>query len=125
MNEGDLVVRAELAHLSLADLLFSALPFLPTAARRESVIGAPGPLKTLGGSLSRLDLSLSARKKVKSKNWRVPSRKLCGKLFPPSPRMRVADQESQVSASIDEDSQLRQVMFGDPLVHAMGLCGED
>jgi len=119
-------VRAERAYIkSLVDLLSKTA--LPTATPAEKTTAAPK--KILGASMSRLDLSLNPAKKAKpvasSRQlwWEVPPATLsnAGRLVV----MRVPDggpeSESQVTASIVEDEQLRKVIFGDPLAHAMEL----
>ncbi|EXJ95235.1 hypothetical protein A1O1_00355 [Capronia coronata CBS 617.96] len=138
INEGDPVVRAERAYVkSLVDLLASPVPVLAAnkpkvKMQRPAITTCPStsPLTVLGASMSRLDLSLLPSKKPnKSKPalgtgklwWEVPPATLsnAGRLIV----LRVPDggKEADVTASIVKDEQLRQVIFGDPVVHAMDL----
>ena len=128
LNEGDPVVRAEKAYVkSLVDLLSSPVPSLPPERPSAS------PLTMLGASMSKLDLSLTPSKKPKppkSKLSPVPVRKLWWDVpsatFSNAGRLVVlrvpeGGREANVTASIVQDEQLRQVVFGDPLAHAMDL----
>ncbi|EXJ89197.1 hypothetical protein A1O3_02263 [Capronia epimyces CBS 606.96] len=144
INEGDPVVRAERAYVkSLVDLLARPIPSFPanktktdTKAKIEAITTCPStaPLNMLGASISRLDLSLNPTKKPKAKQPKskpsLPTRKLWWEVPPATLSnagrlivLRVPDggKESDVTASIVKDEQLRQVIFGDPLAHAMDL----
>ncbi|OQV01197.1 hypothetical protein CLAIMM_06596 [Cladophialophora immunda] len=137
MNEGDPVVRAEKAYVkSLVDLLSRPIPSLPSYEPKQSSVST---LTALGASMSRLDLSLiPAPKKQpkpkppKSKHPSIPLRKLWWDVPPATLSnagrlvvLRVPDRpganEVDVTASLVKDEQLRQVVFGDPLVHSMNL----
>ncbi|KIV90172.1 hypothetical protein PV10_07503 [Exophiala mesophila] len=128
MNEGDPVVRAERAYIkSLVDLLSQPLP-----AKIPSNHPSSSAWNLLNASMSRLDLQLKPSKRPQMKPhttqlqartlwWDVPPSYLsnAGRLIV----LRVPDggQEADVTASTVKDEQLRQVMFGDPLVHAMDV----
>ncbi|KIV80157.1 hypothetical protein PV11_07678 [Exophiala sideris] len=124
INEGDPVVRAEKAYVrSLVDLLSKPVPTIPVGKDTTS------PLTSLGASMSRLDLSLP-KKCSKPKKALVPIRKLWWEVplatFSNAGRLvvlRVPDSgtESDVTASVVKDEQLRQVIFGDPVAHSMDL----
>jgi len=127
------------------DLLSRPIPALPSAGggglkmQNKPSVSA---LASLGVSLSRLDLSLApgtnncalpAKKKPKpSKHPALPLRKLwwdtppatfsnAGRLV----LLRVPDGQPEnaenVSACLVKDEQLRQAIFGEPLVHSMEL----
>jgi len=128
INEGDPGCTSGEAYVrSLVDLLSRR----PLATFRETFTSA---LTMLGASMSRLDLSLTPAKKPKppkSKSsampprklwWEVPLRTLsnAGRLVV----LRVPDRggkESDVTACVVKDEQLRQVIFGDPIAHSMDL----
>jgi len=88
----------------------------------------------LGASMSKLDLSSKPAKKPKKKDaLLLPSRKLWWEVPPATLSnagrlvvLRVPDggQPSDVTASVVKDEQLRQVIFGDPLAHAMDLYAQ-
>lgn len=139
INEGDPVVRAERAYVkSLVDLLSRPVPSLPSMPATKPSVSA---LAALGASMSRLDLSLSqpATKKPKApkiKHPPLPLRKLWWDVPPATLSnagrlvvLRVPDHRhnpalnasDEVTASLVKDEQLRQVIFGDPLVHSMDL----
>ncbi|OAP59465.1 hypothetical protein AYL99_06763 [Fonsecaea erecta] len=137
MNEGDPVVRAEKAYVkSLVDLLSRPIPSLPSLEPKQSSVQT---LTALGASMSRLDLSMiavpkkqSRPKPPKSKNPSLPLRKLWWDVPPATLSnagrlvvLRVPHwpgaTEADVTASLVKDEQLRQVVFGDPLVHSMDL----
>lgn len=133
INEGDPVTRAERAYIkSLVDLLSKTTVPTPSLPGKST-----SPMKLLGASMSRLDLSLTPAKKTKPKPVKskpslllVPHRRLWWEVPPATLSnagrlvvMRVPDggPESAVTASIVDDEQLRKVVFGDPLAHAMQL----
>ncbi|KIW77926.1 hypothetical protein Z517_07759 [Fonsecaea pedrosoi CBS 271.37] len=137
MNEGDPVVRAERAYVkSLVDLLSRPIPSLPTFEPKQCSVST---LTALGASMSRLDLSLipapkkqSKPKPPKSKPPSLPLRKLWWDVPPATLSnagrlvvLRIPDRpganEADVTASLVKDEQLRQVVFGDPIVHSMNL----
>ncbi|KAJ9608882.1 hypothetical protein H2200_006653 [Cladophialophora chaetospira] len=139
INEGDPVVRAERAYVkSLVDLLSRPIPSLPTTVPNKCSGSA---LASLGASMSRLDLSLTpATKKPKPPKQRpptskpnIPLRKLWWDVPPAElsnagrlvvlrlPDGAAPTDAEQVTASLVKDEQLRQVIFGDPLVHSMEL----
>ncbi|KIW90433.1 uncharacterized protein Z519_09079 [Cladophialophora bantiana CBS 173.52] len=134
LNEGDPVVRAEKAYVkSLVDLLSRPIPSLPSDQPKPYSVST---LTALGASMSRLDLSLTpAPKKPKpprSKHpsillrrlwWDVPAATLsnAGRLVVLRVPDRPGAKEADVTASLVKDEQLRQVVFGDPLVHSMDL----
>jgi hypothetical protein len=137
LNEGDPVVRAEKAYIkSLVDLLSRPIPSLPSLPQKSSVAA----LASLGASMSRLDLSLvptaKKPKPAKLKHTDIPLRKLWWDVPPATLSnagrlvvLRVPDghgrnRESEVTACLVKDEQLRQVIFGDPLVHSMNLYSE-
>jgi len=124
MNEGDPVVRAERAYVrSLIDLLAAPTPAVVASSAAPTFTG-------LGLSMSQLDLSPKAMKKSKSKTstppprtlwWPVPQGTLsnAGRLIV----LRVPDgkPETDVTANIVSDEQLRHAIFGNPLMHTMDL----
>ncbi|KAJ9496081.1 hypothetical protein LTR99_008190 [Exophiala xenobiotica] len=137
INEGDPVARAERTYIkSLVDLLSRPVPQLQ---QQEPAKTTASPLNMLGASMSRLDLSLNSnpnKKKnnnhqpAKPKKQLVPTRKMWWEVPPATFSnagrlvvLRVPDggTESDVTACIVRDEQLRQVVFGDPLMHAMDL----
>jgi hypothetical protein len=142
INEGDPVVRAERAYVkSLVDLLSQPIPPVVNQGQKNPSLSA---LASLGASMSRLDLSLTpAMKKAKPPRppkraaaiplrklwWDVPPATLsnAGRLVVlrvphgPPPRARESD---VVTASLVKDDQIRQVIFGDPLVHSMDLYAQ-
>ena len=141
MNEGDPVVRAEKAYIkSLVDLLSRPIPCLPSTQSKAS----GSALTSLGASMSRLDLSLTpAMKKTctvtpklpKSKHSTIPLGKLWWDVPPATLSnagrlvvLRVPDgsdgNQSDVKACLVKDDQLRQVIFGDPLVHSMNIYAQ-
>lgn len=125
INEGDPVARAEKAYVrSLVDLLSKPVPSIPAGKCTTT------PLTTLGASMSRLDLTLNPKKNSKPKKALVPIRKLWWEVPPATFSnagrlvvLRVPDDgtEADVTASVVKDEQLRQVMFGNPVVHSMDL----
>jgi hypothetical protein len=134
INEGDPVARAERTYIkSLVDLLSRPVPQLQQQPAKTTV----SPLNMLGASMSRLDLSLNSNPKkknnhqpAKSKKQLLPTRKMWWEVpsatFSNAGRLvvlRVPDggTENDVTACIVRDEQLRQVVFGDPLMHAMDL----
>ncbi|EXJ70516.1 uncharacterized protein A1O5_06585 [Cladophialophora psammophila CBS 110553] len=135
LNEGDPVVRAEKAYVkSLVDLLSRPIPsLLPSDQPKPYSVST---LTALGASMSRLDLSLTPAPKKpkppKSKHPSIPLRKLwwdvpaatlsnAGRLVVLRVPDRPGAKEADVTASLVKDEQLRQVVFGDPLVHSMDL----
>ena len=136
INEGDPVVRAEKAYIkSLVDLLSRPLPSVPSTQQQSSIAA----LASLGASMSRLDLSLTpAMKKSKTPNSKIPKiqlRKLWWDVPPATLSnagrvvvLRIPDRPgasvTDVTASLVKDEQLRQVMFGDPLVHSMNIYAQ-
>ena len=137
INEGDPVVRAERAYIkSLVDLLSQSAPSIQKLPATKP---SSSKFNLINASMSRLDLSLKPTKQPKQKPskgeiqpnkmpagrnklwWDVPPATLsnAGRLVV----LRVPDdkQEKDVTASIVKDEQLRQVIFGDPLVHAMDV----
>lgn len=135
INEGDPVVRAERAYVkSLVDLLSRPVSSPSQIPQKPSV----SALASLGASMSRLDLSLTpAMKKSKLCPPKPQRSKLPTKLWwdvPPATLsnagrlvvLRVPEGSSpasmeNVTAGVVKDEQLRQVIFGDPLVHSMDL----
>jgi len=128
INEGDPVARAERTYIkSLVDLLSRPVPQLQPSKTTAS------PLTMLGASMSRLDLSLNPKKNnqpARPKKQLVPTRKMWWEVPPATFSnagrlvvLRVPDggTDGDVTACIVRDEQLRQVMFGDPLMHAMDL----
>lgn len=118
MNEGDPVVRAEKPYVrSLIDLLATPIPSFPLVPHQ------PKPMNLLNASLSRLDLTLHPVKKEQPKLWwDVPPATLsnAGRLIV----LRIprgSKREDNIVANVVEDEQLRQVIFGDPLMHSMDL----
>ncbi|KIX96951.1 uncharacterized protein Z520_07065 [Fonsecaea multimorphosa CBS 102226] len=140
LNEGDPVVRAEKAYVkSLVDLLSRPIPSLPSVEPKQQC--SVSTLTALGASMSRLDLSLVPAPKKQSKlkppakskqHPSLPLRKLWWDVPPATLSnagrlvvLRIPDHpgatEADVTASLVKDEQLRQVVFGDPLVHSMNL----
>ncbi|KAK5457271.1 hypothetical protein LTS15_005052 [Exophiala xenobiotica] len=133
INEGDPVARAERTYIkSLVDLLSRPVPQLQQQPGKITA----SPLNMLGASMSRLDLSLNLNPKknnhqpAKPKKQLVPTRKMWWEVPPATFSnagrlvvLRVPDggTENDVTACIVRDEQLRQVVFGDPLMHAMDL----
>ena len=134
INEGDPVVRADKAYVrSLVDLLSTcASPPLPTRPQKQQQAIRPqatgNTLAALGASMSRLDLTLKPPKRTTKPSttrpgqlwWDVPPATLSnsGRLVV----LRVPQNKTAregVTASIVTDEQLRQVIFGDPLMHQM------
>ncbi|ETI28440.1 hypothetical protein G647_00889 [Cladophialophora carrionii CBS 160.54] len=141
INEGDPVVRAERAYVkSLVDLLSQPVPS-SVATVQKPPKSNPNPslsaLASLGASMSRLDLSLTPAMKIPKPPrpkraviplgrlwWDVPPATLsnAGRLVVLRvPPRELGAKESDVTASLVKDEQLRQVIFGDPLVHSMDL----
>ncbi|KAG9788007.1 hypothetical protein KCU88_g1969, partial [Aureobasidium melanogenum] len=150
LNEGDPVARAEKPYVkSLVDLLASPVPALDSTSPPTKPANKKKPCKTkigaavsaptlpltslLGASMSRLDLSLKTMpiKKPKSKaNLKSATHKLWWEV-PPATfsnagrqvvlRVPKGGDESDVTASVVRDEQLRQVIFGDPIAHSMEL----
>lgn len=148
INEGDPVVRAERAYIkSLVDLLSQPVPSFDNLAPLPPKTSKPlKPLKSstsalnlLSASVSRLDLSLNHTKKTPAhkpsrSNLHLPGSVGSNKLWwdpPPATlsnagrlvvlRIPAGGRTADVTASIVKDEQLRQVMFGDPIVHAMDV----
>lgn len=145
INEGDPVVRAERAYVkSLVDLLSQPVPSADTLAPMSSKPSKPlksptSALNLLNASVSRLDLSLNHTKKnplykLSRSNLHLPGGAASNKLWwepPPATlsnagrlvvlRIPAGGRNANVTASIVKDEQLRQVMFGDPLMHAMDV----
>lgn len=130
MNEGDPVVRAEPAYIrSLLDLLAAPNPSTgPTACHKTNT--AINSLGVLGASMSRLDLSLKPSKSRMNLRqdlaqklwWDVPAATLsnAGRLV--ALRVTKGTSESEtIGAYIVTDEELRKVMFGDPIMHQMGV----
>ena len=134
MNEGDPVVRADKAYVrSLVDLLSAPAPSAASLAAPK--LKTKTSFAALGASMSRLDLSLKPQKtggnpkpntKVKRDApiqklwWDVPPATLsnAGRLV--VLRVPKGRKESEaVTACIVTDDQLRQVIFGDPMMHQM------
>lgn len=130
MNEGDPVVRAEPAYIrSLLDLLAAPNPSGgPTNCHKTNA--AISSLGALGASMSGLDLSLkptksrqNLRKEFAQKLWwDVPPATLsnAGRLV----ALRVARGKSEsdgIGAFVVTDEELRKVVFGDPIMHQMGV----
>jgi hypothetical protein len=142
INEGDPVVRAERAYVkSLVDLLSQPVPSVDSLAPLPSKPLKPSTsaLNLLSASVSRLDLSLNPSKKKPAhkpsrSNLRPQGLIASNKLWwdiPPATlsnagrlvvlRIPAGGRTADVTASIVKDEQLRQVIFGDPLVHAMDV----
>ena len=136
INEGDPVVRADKGYVrSLVDLLSAPAP--SAAALTSPKLNNKTSLAALGASMSRLDLSLKPQKtggsfypkpntKVKRDApvqklwWDVPPASLsnAGRLV--VLRVPKGKKESEaIRACIVTDEQLRQVIFGDPMMHQM------
>lgn len=145
INEGDPVVRAERAYIkSLVDLLsqpvpsFDSLAPLPPKASKP-LKSSTSAINLLSASMSRLDLSLNHTKKPPAhkpsrSNLHLPGSVVSNKLWwdpPPATlsnagrlvvlRIPAGGRTADVTANIVKDEQLRQVMFGDPLMHAMDV----
>lgn len=146
MNEGDPVVRAEKAYIrSLVDLLSSPLPEVVKPVQRKIVTGV-NPLARLQNSVSKLDLAsskldITRPAPSRSRYWlvpeatlsnagrlvllRVPHQQTITKKPQTSALQRVTSQRwernhlSNVTAHTVTDEQLRNVIFGDPTMHAM------
>ncbi|EXJ64499.1 hypothetical protein A1O7_00835 [Cladophialophora yegresii CBS 114405] len=145
INEGDPVVRAERAYVkSLVDLLSQPVPSSVAAVQQKPPNLKPSlpALASLGASMSRLDLSLAPAMKMPRPKPSRPKPKRgaaipLGKLWwdvPPAtlsnagrlvvlrvPPQEWGARETDVTASLVRDEQLRQVIFGEPLVHSMDL----
>ncbi|KEF59956.1 uncharacterized protein A1O9_04804 [Exophiala aquamarina CBS 119918] len=145
INEGDPVVRAERAYVkSLVDLLSQPAPpsdslLLKTPRPSKPLKPSTSALNLLSASVSRLDLSLNpTKKKPTQKHSRSdlhpPGQSASNKLWwdiPPATlsnagrlvvlRIPAGGRTTDVTASIVRDDQLRQVIFGDPLVHSMDV----
>lgn len=142
INEGDPVVRAERAYVkSLVDLLSQPVPSADSLAPSPSkpLKSSTSALNLLSASVSRLDLSLNPAKKRPAHKplrsnlnpqghigsnklwWDIPPATLsnAGRLV--VLRIPAGGRTADVTASIVKDEQLRQVIFGDPLVHAMDV----
>ncbi|RMZ87829.1 hypothetical protein DV736_g4945, partial [Chaetothyriales sp. CBS 134916] len=142
MNEGDPVVRAEKAYVrSLIDLLACPNPHRADQCHKCSYIGTT--VGVLQASMSKLDLSLKPNPKKNDRTgrsyphhhgkqkfwWDVPTAILsnAGRLIVlrvPKGRQGKKAEEDAVTANIVSDEQLRKVIFGDPLMHSMGLYQE-
>lgn len=135
INEGDPVVRADKGYVrSLVDLLSAPVP---TGNTNTRLLNSKPSLAALGASMSRLDLTLKPHKtgpqpktnSKPSKHTILPSQKLWWDVPPASLSnagrlvvLRVAKGKKEsdtVTASIVTDEQLRQVIFGDPIMHQM------
>jgi hypothetical protein len=136
INEGDPVARADKAYVrSLVDLLSAPVPTPPANPGKK--LNAKPSLYALGQSMSRLDLSLKPQKtgsqpKLSSKQSKLhlaPSQKLWWDVPPATLsnagrlvvlRVTKGRKESEsVVACIATDEQMRQVVFGDPIMHQM------
>jgi hypothetical protein len=130
MNEGDPVVRAEPAYIrSLLDLLAAPNPSNgPTSCHKTNA--AISSLGVLGASMSRLDLTLKSSKSRPNLRqdlaqklwWDVPSATLsnAGRLV--ALRVLKGKSESEgIGAYVVSDDELRKVIFGDPIMHQMGV----
>ena len=134
MNEGDPVVRADKAYVrSLVDLLSAPAPLVAVNQRLNNKTS----LAALGASMSRLDLTLKPQKTgpQPKPNTKVKRDQVVQKLWwdvPPSTlsnagrlvvlRVPKGKKESEhVKACIVSDEQLRQVIFGDPMMHQMDV----
>jgi hypothetical protein len=130
INEGDPVVRAEPAYIrSLLDLLAAPNPSNgPTQCHKTNA--AISSLGALGASMSRLDLTLKPAKSRTNLRqdlahklwWDVPPATLsnAGRLV--ALRVPKGKTESEgVGAFIVSDDELRKVVFGDPIMHQMGV----
>ncbi|RMZ74962.1 hypothetical protein DV737_g5586, partial [Chaetothyriales sp. CBS 132003] len=142
MNEGDPVVRAEKAYVrSLIDLLACPNPHGADQCHKCSYVGTTAGV--LQASMSKLDLSLKPNSKQNGRNgrscphhhgkqkfwWDVPMATLsnAGRLVVlrvPKGRKGKRTEEGAVTASVVSDEQLRKVIFGDPLMHSMGVYQE-
>ena len=139
INEGDPVVRADRAYVrSLVDLLSAPAPSAARLPTTQSLNNKTS-LAVLGASMSRLDLSLKPQKtgggtscpkpNTKAKRTAPPVQKLWWDVPPATLsnagrlvvlRVPKAKKETEaVTACIVTDAQLRQVMFGDPMMHQM------
>ena len=129
MNEGDPVVRAEKAYVrSLVDLVATPTPASITTGAFTASANCP-----VSSCMSKLNLSIlpqiskpkpPTRPSVPVVNklvWEIPPATLsnAGRLVV----LRVPDDktEKDVTASIVTDEQLRKVIWGNPLVHAMDM----
>ncbi|KAK5052517.1 hypothetical protein LTR84_002381 [Exophiala bonariae] len=145
INEGDPVVRAERAYVkSLVDLLSQPVPSADSLAPLPSkppkaLKSSTSALNLLSASVSRLDLSLNHAKKtplhkLSCSNLHLPNGVASNKIWwepPPATlsnagrlvvlRVPTGGRTADVTASIVKDDQLRQVIFGDPLMHAMDV----
>jgi Lipase (class 3) len=136
MNEGDPVVRANKAYVrSLIDLLSAPTP--SAAALNPQKLNTSTSFAALGASMSRLDLTLKPQKtgqsatmpNTKAKRSNAPVQKLWWDVPPAALsnagrlvvlRVPKGKKESEsVTACVVTDEQLRQVIFGDPLMHQM------
>ena len=131
MNEGDPVVRAEKSYVrNLIDLL--ACPDPGKAAQCHKCTYVATTVGVLQASMAKFDLSLKPQKTGSKPNgkvqnhthqklwWDVPPATLsnAGRLVV----LRVPKGKKEadaVTASIVTDEQLRQVVFGDPIMHSM------
>ena len=141
MNEGDPVVRAEKTYIrSLIDLLSSPIPSERVPVQKSS-------LMRLQNSISKLDLAMRqeprqrmamSQNNLASNFWSLPVATMsnAGRLVlmrvPSQKRKRDGvqrtssnrwerDNLSRVTAHTITDEQLRNVIFGDPTVHAMEI----
>ncbi|RMD43365.1 hypothetical protein DV735_g1777, partial [Chaetothyriales sp. CBS 134920] len=124
MNEGDPVVRAEKAYVrSLIDLLACPNPHRADQCPKCSYLGTPtngsgngsGRIPAQASSTSRLDLSLKANKPLAKKQ---------GRCCPHHTGKHKFWWDVPTATLIVTDDELRKVMFGDPLMHSMGLYQE-
>ena len=131
INEGDPVVRAEKAYVrSLVDLLACPDPGKAEQCHKCSYVATT--MGVLGASMSRLDLALKPQKTGSKLNanphnhthqklwWDVPPATLsnAGRLVVLRAPRGLTEADT-VTASIVTDEQLRQVIFGDPMMHVM------
>jgi len=142
INEGDPVVRAERTYIkSLVDLLSLPIPspdnLLPLPSKHLKP--SASALNLLSASVSRLDLSLTPTKKKPAQkpspsNHHLPAHNPSNKVWwviPPATlsnagrvvvlRIPPGGKTTDVTARIVRDDQLRQVIFGDPLMHSMDV----
>lgn len=131
INEGDPVPRADKAYVrSLLDLYTSPLPgtnclanLIPSVARpRPALKASPKPGKR--PNASRTSSAPARPEPARSWCWRVPPGVLsnAGRLvvLRATPNGSVGA-EDNVKAELTTDAQLREVIFGDPIMHMMKL----
>ena len=127
VNEGDPVPRAEKAYIrSLVDLYIS-----PAPPGSEDDSNAPLPknnaslkFSLLGGKQRRRSKEVPEDEKPKPiVIWNTPPATLCpaGRLILLRGSSYNRRDKDQVEACLLSDDELRQVVFGDPMMHAMDL----